>query len=339
MMQLSFWFNRSENRISGWLAFIRRKPMAKWTKRIFIAILALVLLSGVFYYWFPGLILESVKHGLRFWAGLERREVKVDDHHWVYLEGGKGETILFVHGFGAYKDLWGTFLPAFSGSYRLVVPDLPGFGENPGLASDTFDIPSQVTRLSQFVETIGLENFHMVGISMGGYISAYYASDHPDRVKSLLLMDAAGVDSRIPSYIWRRYQKDGNVPLIYRTPEQFDDLMGVLFYRPPWVPGRFKEYIAQKGAVNHDFHEKILREMVDGGMNLLENRLPKIRAKTLVIWGANDRVLHVSSVEAFQKGLRNCRTVILEQCGHIPYLEKPEETKRAYKDFLGNLER
>ena len=73
-------------------------------------------------------------------------------------------------------------------------------------------------------------------------------------------------------------------------------------------------------------------------MNLLESRLAKMRAKTLIIWGANDQILHVSSVEKFQKGLSNCRKVILDQCGHVPYLEKPEETKRAYKDFLASLD-
>ena len=312
--------------------------MAKLIKCILIAVVAMVLFVGVLYYWFPGLILESVKHGLRFWAGLERREVQVDDHHWVYLEGGGGEAILFVHGFGTYKDLWGTFAPAFSGSYRLIVPDLPGFGENSRVASARFDIPSQVKRLSQFVEAIGLDDFHMVGISMGGYISAYYASENPEKVKSLLLMDSAGVESRLPSDLWRQYQKNGEVPFLYKTKEQVDYLISVLFHRPPWLPGRFKDFIAKQGALHYDFREKILREMVDGGMNLLESRLPKIRAKALIIWGANDRILHVSSVEKFQRGLSNCRTVILEQCGHVPYLEKSEETKRAYKNFLACLD-
>ncbi|OPX36835.1 MAG: hypothetical protein B1H12_06230 [Desulfobacteraceae bacterium 4484_190.2] len=311
--------------------------MARLIRGILIAILVLIVSGGVFYYWFPGLILESTKYALRLWAGLERREVQVDDHHWVYLEGGEGETILFVHGFGAEKDRWGTFLPAFSKSYRLIVPDLPGFGENSRITSDKFDIPSQVRRLSRFIEAIGLKRFHVVGISMGGYISAYYASEYPEKVKSLCLIDAAGVESRIPSDLWRQYRKSGKVPFLYRTTGEFNDLMRLLFYSPPWLPGRIKDYIAQQGAIGYDFREKILREMVEGGMNLLESRLPKIQAKTLIIWGANDRIVHVSCVEKFQDGLRNCHTVILEQCGHIPYFEKAKETRRAYRDFLVSL--
>jgi pimeloyl-ACP methyl ester carboxylesterase len=243
-----------------------------------------------------------------------------------------------VHGFGTCKDFWGTFSPAFSGSYRLIVPDLPGFGENSRIASDKFDIPSQVERLSQFIEAIGLDDFHMAGISMGGYISAYYASENPYKVKSLLLMDAAGVESRIPSVLWRRYQQSGQVPLLYKTTEQLDELLQILFHTPPWMPGHFKNFVAKQGALHYDFREKILREMVEGGMDLLENRLAKIQAKTLIIWGADDQIFHVSSVEKFQQGLSNCTTVIFDQCGHVPYLEKPKVTKRAYRDFLASLD-
>jgi len=311
--------------------------MSRLIKGILIVMLVLIGSGGVLYYAFPGFILESAKHTLRFWAGLERRDVQVDDHQWVYLDGGKGETILFVHGFGAEKDRWGTFLPAFSKSYRLIVPDLPGFGENSRVPTARFDIPSQVKRLSRFIEAIGLDKFHVVGISMGGYISAYYASEHPEKVKSLCLLDAAGVDSPMPSDLWRQYRKDGKIPFLYRTTDEFNGLMRLLFYRPPWLPGRFKDYVVQQGDRDYDFREKILREMVEGGMNLLESRLPKIQARTLIIWGANDRIVHVSSVEKFQEGLRNSQTVILDQCGHIPYFEKAKETRRAYRRFLAGL--
>ena len=73
------------------------------------------------------------------------------------------------------------------------------------------------------------------------------------------------------------------------------------------------------------------------GMDLLEDRLPRIKARTLIVWGANDRITDVSSVEKFESGLGDSQTVIIENCGHVPYLEKPAETKRAYRDFLADL--
>lgn len=311
--------------------------MGRVKKRILIAVMLLILSGGVVYYLFPGVIFESAKHTMRWWAGLERHEVQVEDHTWVYLEGGEGETILLLHGFGGDKDRWGTFLAAFSGSYRLIVPDLPGFGENSRIHSASYDIASQVKRLNRFVETMGLSKFHLVGISMGGYISAFYAGEYPQKVKSLALMDAAGVRSRIPSHFWQCYKNEGKVVLLYKTPQEFDEFMSVLFYRPPWVPGRLKAYLAQKGAYHHEFRKKVLEDMAKCGFYLLEDRLPGIRAKTLIIWGANDRIIHVSSVEKFKKGLKNSRTVIIDKCGHVPYFEKPGETKRAYGDFLASL--
>jgi len=307
-------------------------------KKYFFTAAVLSVLSGVAVYWlFPGVAFECGTHAMRWWAGLDRHEVRVDDHKWVYLSGGKGETILFIHGFGADKDRWGTFLTNFGGSYRLVVPDLPGFGESSRFFSASYDIPSQVKRLNRFVETIGLTGFHLVGISMGGYIAAFYAGEYPKKVKSLALMDALGVKSRIPSYFWQCYRKDGKVFFLYKTPQEFDEFMSVLFYRPPWVPGRIRDYLAEKGALNYDFRKKVLKDMAGCGLNLLEDRLQRIRAETLIIWGANDRIIHVSSVERFQKGLKNSRTVIMDKCGHVPYFEKPGETKRAYGDFLANL--
>ena len=311
--------------------------MSRLLKRILVVVMILVVLGGVIYYLFPGVIFESATHTLRWWAGLERHKVRVDDHTWVYLEGGEGEPILFVHGFGADKDRWGTFLKEFSGSYRLIVPDLPGFGENCGIPSASYDIPSQVKRLNRFVEKIGLTNFHLVGISMGGYISAYYASEYPEKVKSMALMDALGVKSRMPSYLWQCYRKDGKVFFLYKTPQEFDEFMTVIFYRPPWIPGRIRDYLAQKGAFNHDFRKKVLEDMARCGLYLLEDRLQRILAKTLIIWGANDRIIHVSSVEKFERGLKNSRTVIIDKCGHVPYFEKPGETRRAYRDFLADL--
>ncbi len=104
-----------------------------------------------------GFILDCAKKALRWQAGLRRHTIQVDDHGWVYLEGGKGETILFVHGFGMEKDGWGLFPKAFSRAYHLVLPDLPGFGENSRSESVAYDVPSQVKRLNRFAESLGLK--------------------------------------------------------------------------------------------------------------------------------------------------------------------------------------
>ena len=306
----------------------------KAAKTLAGALVTLGLAALVSYFWFPAFVLDRAKKALRWQAGLGRHTIQVADHHWVYLEGGKGETILFVHGFGMEKDGWGLFPKAFSRSYRLILPDLPGFGENSRLESADYDVPSQVKRLNRFVESLGLDRFHLAGSSMGGYIAGFYASEYPEKVKSLALFNPAGVNSPVPSDMWRRHAEKGDIALLYRTKEGFEEILRLLFYRVPPVPGAFKTYFAELGASNFAFYGKVLRDLEQGGMYQLEPRLSRVEAKTLVVWGANDRILHVSGAEIFRKGLRSVKVVILDQCGHVPFFEKRPETVKIYKDFL-----
>jgi abhydrolase domain-containing protein 6 len=308
--------------------------MAKGLKATLTVVLALAVPALALYFYFPGFVLNGVKLVLRWQAGLSRHTIQVDDHRWVYLDGGKGETLLFVHGFGMEKDGWGLFPKAFSRSYRLILPDLPGFGENSRLESANYDVLSQVKRLNRFVETLGLNRFHLVGSSMGGYIAGYYASEYPEKVTSLALFNPAGVSSPVPSDMWRRVAERGEMPLLYKTKEGFEDLLPLLFYRAPPVPGPFRRYFGELGASNYVFYEKVLWDIERGGKDQLEQRLSRVEARTLVLWGANDRILHVSSAEIFRKGLMKVKVVILDQCGHVPFFEKRKETIKAYQDFL-----
>jgi len=279
-------------------------------------------------------VLEWVKRFLRQRAGLGKFEAQVDDHLWSYLDGGKGEVILFVHGYGTEKDGWDIFARAWRNSHRLVIPDLPGFGETTKIESSVYDVPHQVERLDRFVDVLGIPSFHLAGISMGGAIAAYYAGEHSHRVKSLFLMAPAGVRSTVPSAVWREYMEKGRILLLYRNVEQFDDLLRVMFYKKPFIPQPFRRYFAARGALNYRFREKIIRDLEKGGMSILEGRLDKVAAPTLVVWGENDRILHVSGAEKFRRGLRDCHIITLPKCGHAVFFDRPDETRRAYRDFL-----
>ena len=282
----------------------------------------------------PSFIMECVRHGCRWYTDVQRFEVMVDDHRWTYLSGGRGEAILFIHGFGADKDRFGIFLSAFRPYYRIISPDLPGFGENRPIYFKNYDIPSQVNRLNRFVDSIGLDKFHLFGISMGGYVCGYYASEYPDRILSLTLMDSMGVTTRIPSDAWIHYITQGRNVLLYQTPEQFDELVSFLFFNPPPIPRHFKEYFAREGKRCYAVRKKLITDIINGGLDLLDNRLSEIRARTLTIWGAEDRMVHRSAVEVIENGIRNCRSIIFKECGHLPFVEKPVESKRIYRQFL-----
>jgi abhydrolase domain-containing protein 6 len=169
---------------------------------------------------------------------------------------------------------------------------------------------------------------------LGGYIAGIYASEYPQKVKSLALFNPLGVHSPVPSDMWRRYEETGDIALVYGTKAGFEELLRLLFYRIPPVPGTFKTYFAKRGASNDAFYRKVLRDLDRGGMYRLEPRLSRVDARTLVVWGANDRILHVSGAEIFRKGLKNVKVLILDRCGHAPFFEKRKETTKAYQNFL-----
>ncbi len=98
-------------------------------------IVALVIALGVpviIYFFFPGTIYNFSRSIDRVKAGLVEKSIRVGDHRIMYLEGGRGETVLLIHGFGADKDNWTRFAGYLTPSYHVIIPDLPGSGKAPG---------------------------------------------------------------------------------------------------------------------------------------------------------------------------------------------------------------
>jgi abhydrolase domain-containing protein 6 len=156
-----------------------------------LIIAACIFLLALSFFLFPQSVFKLAIDAQRRSAGLVKKEIQVDDHRIVYLEGGQGETVVLIHGFALDKDAWVPFAKHLKG-FHLVIPDLPGFGESSQVPSDSYDVESQVRRLDQFTEQLHLDRFHLAGLSMGGAYSATYTARHPQKVLTLALMDTAG---------------------------------------------------------------------------------------------------------------------------------------------------
>jgi abhydrolase domain-containing protein 6 len=264
-------------------------------------------------------------------AGLREKSIQVDQHKIVYLEGGKGETVLLIHGFGGDKGNWTRFSKYLTKKYHVIALDLPGFGESSKIWSDTYDIATQVKRVRQYTEKMGLKKFHIAGNSMGGLIAAIYAATYSDEVLSLGLLDPVGVIAREPSQISLEIEK-GNNPLIVETVSDYDKLLDFLFVKPPYIPGPVKSYLTEMAIQSRDFNKKVFVEANPG--NQLEAIAGKIRAKTLILWGDTDRVLPSSSAAVLQEMIKNSKAILMKDCGHTPMLERPKETAQYYLDFI-----
>jgi pimeloyl-ACP methyl ester carboxylesterase len=268
----------------------------------------------------------------RFSAGLRRRAIQVDDHRVIYSEGGRGEPVVLVHGFGASADSWNRFAGKLAKRYHVIAPDLPGWGASTRLEAESYGYPKQVERLRQFLSRLGLRRAHMIGHSMGGFIATAYAAQYPDGVITLGLMAPHGVTEPQPSDLARSVAEGDNW-LVADSPQAFDRLLNNVFARRPYVPGPVLKYLAMRTIQGSAKSAKIFAEMQTNDPPL-EERLPRIKAPTLVIWGDQDRVLHVSSLEVFRQGISNSEVLVLSGSGHMPMAENTRTCVNAWLAFL-----
>ena len=265
-------------------------------------------------------------------ANLTVKSIDIPDFKIVYLEGGTGDTIIMVHGFPASKDVWSKMAKYLTPNYRVIIPDLPGFGDSSKPQDAKYNYTSQVQRLNLFAKKLNLTKFHLVGNSMGGSIAGIYAADYPEMVSTLALFDAAGVKPPVKSELYLLLQKGKN-PLVVENVNDYDKMLEFIYVKPPQLPSSMKEYLTERAMAAAPFNKKIFKDLGTESL-MLESKLNKITAPTLIVWGDSDRVLSISSVPIFEKNIKNSRSVIIKECGHIPMMEKPEETASIYKDFL-----
>jgi len=264
-------------------------------------------------------------------ADLKNSTVIVGPHTIHYLEGGTGENILLVHGFGADKDNWTRFARYLTDKYHVVALDLPGFGESSRIPEESYSIDAQVKRLHQFAEKLGMKQYHIVGNSMGGYIAGVYGADYPSEILSIGLFAPAGITPPVENGFMKEL-KNGHNPLLVSNDEEYDHLLYLCFEKQPYIPGSIKSHFAGIAIRHRDFNEKIFKEFATGFG--LESRMKDISSKTLVLWGDKDKILDVSGADVLAKGIRNSKKIIMKDCGHTPMIERPEETAGYYLDFI-----
>lgn len=300
-----------------------------------VGLIALAIATySALYFLSPSTLVEAGISHERKQAGLELKQITVADHDIHYLTGGpeNAPVLLMLHGYAANKDNWVRFAAQFSDRYRVLIPDLPGFGDSSRLTEQSYDINSQVERLQAFVDALKLPRFHLLGNSMGGMLSAAYSLEHPDKVLSLGLLNSAGVKEPELSPRSKAWAEGRNI-LLLESSEDLDRLFALAFNHPPAMPQIAKDYVAQKALEQKDFNEKVARDLTKQPYEL-DDKLGQIHTSSLVIWGDSDRIIDVSSAQVFEQGLPESTTIIMEDTGHLPMLERPKKTAKHYQQFL-----
>lgn len=306
------------------------RPFSMLT-RIGLALVAssVVALLAI-YNFFPGIALGGMYAAYQWRSGVKAGEVTLaDGYRLPYLRGGKGPAVVLVHGFGDSQISFVQSAAQLTSRFDVVLPTVPGFGSTAQDPKRDYSIRAQVASLRELFTRLGLtaSGFHLVGNSMGGHISAAYALQFPEEVKSLVLLDAAGlrVDDPLP-------YKPMLAPL--RSDADFEKRLDDTFVKKPWVPAPFrKRFIAESQRSfawqNH------LRAQIRGGQDyILNERVGAIIAPTLIVWGRQDTIVRVVHAPEWHKRLPKSRLLILEQMGHAPQYEDPARVGLIIRDFV-----
>jgi abhydrolase domain-containing protein 6 len=289
----------------------------------FIGIIAalLIVVGGGSYVFAPQWLMQANTMREAMNAQLEKHSVQAGDTQWVYYEGGQGPTIVLLHGFAARKEVWLKVAPMLTAHFRVVIPDLPGWGESSRVPNASYNIDNQAARLNDFVQTLHLQHALFVGHSMGGAIAGVYAAEHPQDVAELALIDSFGLKFKENDFA--KEAMSGKDPFIYDDRAGFLRATSLAFEHMPNIPGRFIDVFVKDNIKNRAFIESTFNELrEDSQVNALQSRLDKLTMPTLGMWCHDDKIIDVSALESLRNG-----------CNHMPQMEKPQEFSQVLTSF------
>jgi abhydrolase domain-containing protein 6 len=310
-------------------------PRRRWRGAL-LALAALPLLAFGALALRPELALEGEYLRLRLLAGAVEHDVQVGEHRVRYLEAGRGEPLVLVHGFTGSKENWLPLIRLLAPRYRVIAPDLPGWGESTRLADPDTDygFAAQAQRLGDFLAAVAPgEAVHLVGHSMGGGIAAVWAGLAPHGLRRLVLLDAAGVPF---DNDFARRVGAGEHPFAVTDVPGLHRQIDLVFARKPFLPWPADRALAAQRAAQQPFERAVLAQIAGNpdAAFLPGESAYTIQAPTLLLWCREDRVIDAAAATEYARRIRDNRIVLLEGCGHMPMMEVPAETAQALRDFL-----
>lgn len=301
-------------------------------------VIAVVVIGLAVYLLAPQWLLRGAIAWQTWRDGLREQTLQVGDTRWVYVEGGKkeGPALVLLHGYGGSRADWLMMARYLTTNFRVIIPDLPGWGESTRNPDADYGYAAQVQRLHGFFDALHLGEIALAGHSMGGAIAGLYAAEYPKDVAALVLIDSAGVPFKENAFV--RELKAGKSPYDVDDRAQFKHLEALLFSKPPALPPRIQDVFVDKSKRERAFDDKVMRAITaTNERNALAARLPDISAPTLAIWCTNDQVIDVSALDAIRKGLTrapNIGVTELNGCGHMSIMERPREVAQAITNFV-----
>ena len=256
------------------------------------------------------------------------KEILVFGQKIHYVEAGSGPTVILLHGLGGSSQAWQFNTGPLAEKFHVFVPDQIGFGKSDKPLVN-YRIRTYVDFLDQFCKQLKIERASLVGNSMGGWIAAAFTAAFPDRVDKLVLVDAAGYAP----------PKDLDTRTFYSlnptTREGMKVLAAKVFYNKLFLTdAAIDQAIAARLAAGDGYTINSITESIIRGEDFLDDTVKTIKQPTLIIWGRQDGLVSLSEGEHFNKDIAGSKLIVIDECGHVPPIEKPAEFNAAVIKFL-----
>lgn len=303
------------------------------------AVLVAVLGLGAVVATDPYVLVRAQFARQRVAAGLDKASVDVADHRWVYAQADDAPAgapvVVMVHGFTGSKENWYPLAERLRGRYRVVVPDLPGWGESQRVDGADYGFAAQAERVAAFIARVAGDaprgEVVLLGHSMGGGIAALVAARHPDLVDRVGLLDAAGV-----RFADNRFGVDvlaGRNPFEVTDATSLDGYLDVLFQRDdarPWIPWPASRGYIDRRRAQAAFEQDVLARIGRGPERFAPgDAAAGIRQPALLLWGAQDRVIDPSAMGLYAQRMPHATQVLLDDAGHMALMEHPDAVAAA----------
>ncbi len=259
---------------------------------------------------------------------------KIDNCYIRFIDtyGAKGnksdnKSILLLHGLGGSLERWSKVIPFFSNYYRLIIPDIVGFGysDKPHVE---YSIEFFIKFIENFIQALNIDNLYIIGSSFGGLLALEFAIKFPNKVNKLVLLSPAGMMNRVTPTL-NLYISAALYPTFYNVATAYYEMV----YDPRSVTeASIRDFINRMSLNNAKY--AFMSTLISLKNNPdLKDRL-KINIPTLLIWGKDDQLMPLKYAKDFK--IPNSKLVIFNNCGHYPHVEKVEEFNKTVFQFLNN---
>jgi len=259
-----------------------------------------------------------------------------DDITISYCELGpqQGHPVLFLQGSGPGASGWLNFrynAQAFAeGGYRVIIPDLPGFGDSDKPDTD-YTLDFFVQCVTEFADQLDVQRFALVGNSLGGAISIGLALAHPTRISHLILMGCGGLEDQMTYFqTMSGIQAMTKIPLDSPefTPAYLKQVLQLIVHDPHFITD---ELIEERFRILETQNSSVFKRMV---IPNLTDRLCDVKQPILGFWGGQDNFCPITGAEKIVRHCPNAQMITLSQCGHWAMIEHADLFNQRSLEFL-----